>query len=144
MDELMQEAIKEAKKGLAEGGIPIGAVLVRDGKIIGQGRNKRVQEGDPVAHAEIECLRNAGRVGSYKDVVLYSTLMPCHLCAGAAVEFKIRKVVAAESENFKGARKFMEENGIEVVDLDLEEAKEVMANFIKNNQKLWLEDIGEL
>ncbi len=140
----MKEAFKEAKKGLEEGGVPIGAVLVRDDKIIGRGRNKRVQEGDPVAHAEIDCLRNAGRMRSYKGAILYSTLMPCYLCAGAAIEFKIGKVVVAESENFKGARNLMEKNGIEVVDLDLREVKEMMAEFIKNNQKLWLEDIGEL
>ncbi len=144
MDEFMKEAFKEAKKGLEEGGVPIGAVLVRDDKIIGRGRNKRVQEGDPVAHAEIDCLRNAGRMRSYKGAILYSTLMPCYLCAGAAIEFKIGKVVVAESENFKGARNLMEKNGIEVVDLDLREVKEMMAEFIKNNQKLWLEDIGEL
>ena len=87
MEEFIKSALKEAEKGLKEGGIPIGAVLVKNGEIIGRGRNKRVQEKDPIAHAEIDCLRNAGRIGSYKDTVLYSTLMPCYLCAGAVVEF---------------------------------------------------------
>jgi cytosine deaminase len=142
--EFIKEALEEARKGLNEGGIPIGAVLVKDGKIIGRGHNKRVQEDNPIAHAEIDCLKNAGRIGNYKDTILYSTLMPCYLCAGAVVEFKIKKVIVAESENFKGARKFMEENGVEVIDLDLKEAKEMMRNFIKNNKDLWFEDIGEL
>lgn len=142
--EFIKEALEEARKGLNEGGIPIGAVLIKDGKIIGRGHNKRVQENNPIAHAEIDCLKNAGRIGTYKDTILYSTLMPCYLCAGAVVEFKIKKVVVAESENFKGARKFMEENGVEVIDLDLKEAKEMMRDFIENNKNLWFEDIGEL
>ena len=87
----MQEAIREAKTGLAEGGIPIGSVLVRNNVIPGRGHNRRVQEGDPIIHAEIDCLRNAGRIGTYRDAVLYSTLMPCYLCAGAAVQFGIKK-----------------------------------------------------
>jgi len=142
--EFIEEALKEARKSLEEGGIPIGAVLVRDGKIIGRGHNKRVQENNPIAHAEIDCLENAGRIGSYKDTILYSTLMPCCLCAGAVVEFKIKKVIVAESENFKGAREFMEEKGVEVFDLDLVEAKEMMKKFIESNKELWFEDIGEL
>ena len=86
MDKFMKAAIDEARKGLSEGGIPIGSVLVKDGIIIGRGHNRRVQENDPVIHAEIDCLRNAGRIGVYKDTVLYSTLMPCYLCAGASVQ----------------------------------------------------------
>ncbi|MDP3564586.1 MAG: nucleoside deaminase [Methanoregula sp.] len=140
----MQEAIGEAQKGRDEGGIPIGSVLVRDNVIIGRGHNRRVQEGDPIIHAEIDCLRNAGRIGTYKDAVLYSTLMPCYLCAGAAVQFGIKKVVVGESRNFAGARAFMEEHGIEVVDLDLDKCVTMMQQFIAQNPRLWNEDIGEL
>lgn len=144
MDSFMQEAIDEAKKGLAEGGIPIGSVLVRKGIIIGRGHNRRVQEGDPIIHAEIDCLRNAGRLGTYRDTVLYSTLMPCYLCAGAAVQFGISKVVAGESQNFSGAREFMEDHGIEVIDLRIPECIQIMEEFIDKNPGLWNEDIGKL
>jgi cytosine deaminase len=143
MDDFMQAAIEEAKQGRRENGIPIGSVLVRDGKIIGRGHNKRVQDGDPVTHAEIDCLRNAGRVGNYRGTVLYSTLMPCYLCAGAVVQFGIKKVVAGESETFPGAREFMESHGVEVIDLGLEECKELMREFIASNPELWNEDIGK-
>jgi cytosine/creatinine deaminase len=144
IDKFMQAAIDEAKKGLAEGGIPIGSVIVKDGKIIGQGHNKRVQELNPILHAEIDCLQNAGRIGSYKDTILYSTLMPCYLCSGAIVQFGIKKVYAGESETFPGGKEFMESHGVEVIDLNIEECKELMRNFIKNNPVLWNEDIGEL
>ena len=144
MDEFMRAAIDEAHLGLEEGGIPIGSVLVRDGKIIGRGHNKRVQDGDPVTHAEIDCLRNAGRVGNYRGTILYSTLMPCYLCAGAAVQFGIKKVIAGESETFEGAREFMEQHGIEVVDLQLDECKKLMNDFITARPELWNEDIGTL
>ena len=140
----MKAAIEEAEKGQKEGGIPIGSVLVKDGQIIGRGHNKRVQEQNPMIHAEIDCLMKAGRVGTYKGTVLYSTLMPCYLCAGAVVQFGIKKVIAGESKTFVGARKFMEEHGVEVVDLDLSECKTMMDNFIKNNPELWKEDIGTL
>ena len=99
-DSFMKAAIAEAKLGLSEGGIPIGAVLVRDGQIIGRGHNKRIQENDPVAHAEIDCLRNVGRIKNYQDTVLYSTLMPCYLCAGAVVQFGISKVITGDSKTF--------------------------------------------
>lgn len=140
----MKAAIDEARKGLKEGGIPIGSVLVKDGIIIGRGHNRRVQENDPVIHAEIDCLRNAGRIGVYKDTVLYSTLMPCYLCAGASVQFGIKKVVTGENESFSGAQEFMESHGIEVLNLDLKECKDLMKDFIEDNPKLWFEDIGEL
>lgn len=139
----MQAAIAEAKQGLTEGGIPIGSVLVRAGEILGRGHNKRVQDGDPVTHAEIDCLRNAGRIGTYRGTTLYSTLMPCYLCAGAVVQFGIKKVIAGESETFAGAKAFMESHGVEVVDLDLEECKQLMRDFITNRPQLWQEDIGE-
>jgi cytosine deaminase len=144
MDIFIKAAIDEARRGLGEGGIPIGSVLVRKGKIIGRGHNKRVQDNDPILHAEIDCLRNAGRVGAYKDTVLYSTLMPCYLCAGAIVQFGIRKVISGESETFAGAREFMESHGVEVTDLNLDECKRLMKDFIKANPDLWKEDIGEL
>lgn len=138
----MAAAIAEAKQGLQEGGIPIGSVLVKDGEIIGRGHNKRVQDSDPVTHAEIDCLRNAGRIGKYQDTTLYSTLMPCYLCAGAVVQFGIKKVIAGESETFSGAREFMESHGVEVIDLNLDECKQLMSQFIQNNPQLWNEDIG--
>ncbi|MFC1849506.1 nucleoside deaminase [candidate division CSSED10-310 bacterium] len=143
MDQFMNEAIAEAKKGQAHGGIPIGSVLVREGVVIGRGHNKRVQKNDPILHAEIDCLRNAGRIGSYKNTVLYSTLMPCYLCAGAVVQFGIKKVIAAESSNFAGASEFMTAHGVEVVDLDLDSCKQMMSKFIHDQQHLWLEDIGQ-
>ncbi len=143
MDDFMAEAITEARQGLSEGGIPIGSVIVKDGQIVGRGHNKRVQDSDPVTHAEIDCLRNAGRIGSYKDTTLYSTLMPCYLCAGAVVQFGIKKVIAGESKTFAGAREFMESHGVEVIDLNLDECKQLMSNFIQNNPTLWNEDIGK-
>jgi cytosine/creatinine deaminase len=139
----MKAAIDEAKKGLSEGGIPIGSVLVKGTKIIGRGHNQRVQKKSQILHAEIDCLQNAGRIASFKGTVLYSTLMPCYLCAGAAVQFGITKVVAGESRTFPGARKFMEEHGIEVVDLDLPDCVAMMQDFIKKNPTLWNEDIGK-
>ncbi|WP_244625017.1 nucleoside deaminase [Methanococcoides vulcani] len=138
----MQVAIDEARSGLKDGGIPIGSVLVRDDSIIGQGHNLRVQQGDPMAHAEISCLRDAGRIGHYRDSILYSTLMPCYLCAGAVVQFGIKKVIVGESRTFPGARAFMESHGVEVVDLDADECVSMMEDFITKNPKLWNEDIG--
>jgi cytosine deaminase len=139
----MQAAIDEAKLGLSTKGIPIGSVLVKDGKIAGRGHNKRVQDNDPMTHAEIDCLRNAGRVGNYKGTVLYSTLMPCYLCAGAVVQFGIKKVYAGESKTFSGAKEFMESHGVEVVDLNSQECINMMNDFIAKNPKLWNEDIGK-
>src|SRR3954462_6132861 len=117
MDSFLRAAIDEAKKGLSEGGLPIGSVLVRDGQINARGHNRRVQNGDPMAHAEIDCLTKAGRQKTYKDTVLYSTLMPCFLCSGAAVQFGVPRVVVGESANFAGPPDFMRRQGIEVVDL---------------------------
>src|SRR5438094_7678094 len=120
IDPIMQAAIDEARAGLAEGGIPIGSALAsRDGALIARGHNKRVQNQDPVTHAEIDCLRNAGRLGSFRDTILYSTLMPCYLCAGAVVQFGIPKVIVGESRTFAGASDFMHHHGVEVIDLDL-------------------------
>ena len=144
MEEFLKAAIEEARTGLKEGGIPIGSVLIKDGKIIGRGHNKRVQDGDPITHAEIDCLRNAGRIGSYKNTILYSTLMPCYLCAGAVVQFGIKKVLAGENETFSGAKEFMESMGVEVINLNSEECKDMMRRFILEKPELWNEDIGEL
>jgi cytosine deaminase len=139
----MQLAIQEAKEGLAEGGIPIGSVLVKDGQLVAKGRNKRVQELNPILHGEMDCLNNAGRIGNYKNTVIYSTLMPCYMCAGTIVQFKIPKVMVGESKTFDGARDFMESHGVEVIDLNNAECIEMMENFILEKPELWNEDIGE-
>lgn len=140
----MRAAIQEAQLGLSEGGIPIGSVLVRGDLILGRGHNRRVQDQNPVMHAETNCLHHAGRIGSYTGTTLYSTLMPCYFCAGAAVQFGIKRVIVGESKTFAGARSFMEDHGIEVVDLNLRECVEMMDSFIRSNPTLWFEDIGQL
>lgn len=142
-DPFMQAAIAEARQGLAEGGIPIGSVLVRGGIILGRGHNRRVQDDDPVTHAEIDCLRRTGRIGSYRQTVLYSTLMPCYLCAGAVIQFGIRKVIAGESRTFGGARELLERHTVEVIDLADPECIALMEEFIRTRPQLWNEDIGE-
>ncbi|MDH3244400.1 MAG: nucleoside deaminase [Saprospiraceae bacterium] len=144
MDEFMQEAIRQAEKSLSEGGIPIGSVLVRDGKVMATGHNKRVQEKNPILHGEMDCLNNAGRIGSYKDTVIYSTLMPCYMCAGTIVQFNIPKVIVGENKTFEGAHEFMRQHGVEVVNLQLPECIEMMEQFIEEHPELWYEDIGEL
>ena len=140
----MQIAIEEAKKGLEEGGIPIGAVLTKDNRLLSKGHNMRVQENDPLMHAEIECIRNAGRIKNYDNTILYTTLMPCFMCAGAVIEFKIPTVIAGESKTYKGAKKFLQRNGVKVIDLNLHECRQLMESFIEKNPLLWKEDIGEL
>lgn len=142
MDTFMKVAIEEANLGLEEGGIPIGSVLVMDGRIIGRGHNRRVQDNDPMAHAEIVCLRSAGRIGNYKETVLYSTLMPCYLCAGAIVQFGIKKLIVGESQTFGGAREFMKNHGVEITDLNLKECRKIMDEFIQKHPDIWNEDIG--
>jgi cytosine deaminase len=150
MDPFLRAAIDEARQGLVEGGLPIGSVLVRGGTVIGRGHNRRVQRGDPMAHAEIDCLTRAGRQpAGYGDTVLYSTLMPCFLCSGAAVQFGVPKVVVGESVNFAGGQgpggtspQFMRAHGIEVVDLADPECMEMMSRFIRDHPELWNEDIG--
>ncbi len=144
MDKFMNAAIEEARRSQKEGGLPIGSVLVKAGKIIGRGHNQRVQKNNPILHAEIDCLQNAGRVGSYSETTLYSTLMPCYLCAGAVVQFNIKRVIVGEAETFPGAQEFMESHGVEVLNLELQECKQMMRAFIKENPQLWKEDIGKL
>jgi creatinine deaminase len=142
-DPFMQAAVDAARKGLSEGGIPIGSALVKNGQLVAVGHNKRVQEQNPILHGEMDCLNNAGRIGSYRDTVIYSTLMPCYMCAGTIVQFKIPKVIVGESRTFPGAVEFMRSHGVEVVDLDLPECYEMMGDFIEANPALWNEDIGE-
>lgn len=144
MNPYMQEAINQAKKSLSEGGIPIGSALEKNGELVASGHNKRVQEKNPILHGEMDCLNNAGRVGNYKGATIYSTLMPCYMCAGTIVQFKIPKVIVGESRTFSGAKDFMESHGVEVIDLDLPECTEMMEHFIKEKPELWNEDIGEL
>lgn len=142
-DPFLAAAIDEAMTGLREGGLPIGSVLVRGGQIIGRGHNRRVQNGDPMAHAEIDCLTNAGRQSTYRDTILYSTLMPCYLCSGAAVQFGVPRVIVGESVNFAGAPQFMRSKGIEVVDLKDAQCIQMMSQFIREHPELWNEDIGK-
>ncbi|HNX40435.1 MAG TPA: nucleoside deaminase [Methanothrix sp.] len=144
MDEFMRAAIQEALAGQVEGGVPIGAVLVEDGRIIGRGRNRRVQQNDQLMHAEIDCLRSARLTGGYHNTILYTTLMPCYLCAGAVVQFGIKKVVVGEGRSAPAAHKFMQEHGIEVVDLDAQECRQMMEEYIRQNGPLWEEFLAEL
>lgn len=145
MDKFLQAAIEEAKKGFAEGGIPIGSVLIIDGKIVGRGHNRRVQKGSAILHAEMDCLENAGRLTSndYKRAVIYSTLSPCDMCSGAILLYKIPRVVVGENITFRGPENYLRSRGIEVEILNNEECVNVMKDFIQKNPKLWNEDIGE-
>ena len=141
----MKEAIKEAWKGLREGGIPIGSVLVKDGKIIGRGHNRRVQQDSAILHAEMDCLENAGRLKArdYDRCVIYSTLSPCDMCTGAILLYKIPVVVIGENKTFKGPEAYSRKRGVKLINLDLEDCKEMMHDFIKASPALWNEDIGE-
>ncbi|HOB89902.1 MAG TPA: nucleoside deaminase [Candidatus Colwellbacteria bacterium] len=145
MDQFMEAALREAESGIEEGGIPIGSVLVKDNRIIGQGHNRRVQKGSSILHAEMDCLESAGRLKpeDYARSVLYSTLSPCDMCAGAILLYKIPKVVIGENENFKGPEEYLRSRGVEMTDLDLEECKKMMRDFIKEKPELWNEDISE-
>jgi len=141
-DALIVEAIEQARRGLAEGGIPIGSALGDPrGGIIAAGRNLRMQSADAMAHAEISCLRHAG-ARSFKGLILASTLMPCCLCAGAAIQFGIATVVVGESRNFPGERALMESRGIRVIDLDHPECVRMMSDFIRDHPDVWNQDIG--
>ena len=140
---LLQAAIEEARAGLTEGGIPIGSALgTPGGEIIGRGHNMRVQQGDPMAHAEISCMRNAGRRPHFRGLILASTLMPCCLCAGAAIQFGIGTVVVGECRSFPGERALMESRGIKVYDLDDPTCSKLMEDFVRTHPELWNEDIG--
>lgn len=141
----MAEALKEAEKGLAEGGIPIGSVLVIDGVIVGRGHNQRVQQASAVLHAEMACLEQAGRLSAkdYQRATLYSTLSPCDMCSGAILLYGIPKVVVGENSTFRGPEAYVRSRGVEVTVLDDHVCKTLMATFIQQNPALWYEDIGE-
>lgn len=144
MDEFMRVAIDEARLGLAEGGIPIGSVLVIDGKIVGRGHNRRVQQGSAILHAEMDCLENAGRLTArdYQRAVLYSTLSPCDMCSGTALLYKIPKVVIGENVTFQGPEEYVRSRGVELVILNDAECIQMMRDFIADRPELWNEDIG--
>ena len=145
MDQFLQAAIDEAKAGLAEGGIPIGSVLVIDGRIAGRGHNRRVQKGSAVLHAEMDCLENAGRLkaADYRRSILYSTLSPCDMCSGTALLYGIPKIVVGENRTFRGPEDYVRSRGVEIVVVDNQECAELMTRFIQQHPELWNEDIGE-
>ena len=144
MDSFLQAAIQQARRSLSEGGIPIGSVLVHEGRIIGQGHNCRVQTGSPIDHGEMNCLRNAGRLPArvYQQSTIYTTLSPCPMCSGAIVLYKIPRVIVGENRNFQGAEDYLRANGIQVDVLDDPECVRLMADFIRDRPDLWNEDIG--
>ena len=141
----MAVAIEEAKKGLEEGGIPIGSVLVIDDKIIGRGHNQRVQKGSAVLHAETDCLENAGRLTAkdYKRSILFSTLSPCDMCSGAVLLYGIPRVIVGENKTFQGPEQYVRNRGVDIMVLNDSECIKMMESFIRQNPKLWNEDIGE-
>ena len=139
----LNTALEEAQKGLAEGGIPIGAALYDgEGNLLGRGRNRRVQESDPSAHAETDAFRSAGRQKTYGDTTMVTTLAPCWYCSGLIRQFGIGRVVAGEMRNFRGGIEWLRDLGIEVIDLDSTECFDLLAGFIMKNPQLWNEDIG--
>ncbi len=140
----MQAAIDEAKLGLAEGGIPIGSVLVIDGEIVGRGHNRRVQKGSAILHAEMDCLENAGRLTAkeYQRSILYSTLSPCDMCSGTVLLYKIPKVIIGENKTFQGPEDYVRSRGVELVILDDPACIQLMEEFIAARPALWNEDIG--
>ena len=141
----MEAALEEARQGLAEGGIPVGSVLVIDGKIVGRGHNRRVQEGSAILHAEMDCLDNAGRLraGEYRRAVLYTTLSPCDMCSGTVLLYRIPRVVVGEHDTFQGPEDYLRSRGVELIILHDEECIRLMRNFITARPELWNEDIGE-
>jgi cytosine/creatinine deaminase len=144
----MERALAQAQDSFDQGGLPIGSVLVRHLKggedvLIGEGHNQRVQEGDPIAHGEMDCLRKAGRQRSYRDTTIYTTLSPCMMCSGTIVQFRIPRVVIGENRNFGGNEEFLRSNGVEVVILDDAKCTALMARFIAERPEIWNEDIGE-
>jgi len=144
-DPFLLAAIEQARKSLSEGGIPIGSVLVHEGRIIGRGHNCRVQSGSAIDHGEMNCLRNAGRLPAqvYRASTIYSTLSPCPMCSGAIVLYKIPRVVVGENKTFLGAEEYMRSQGIHVDVLQDEECIALMRDFIRSRPQLWLEDIGQ-
>lgn len=142
--QLLQVAIDEAKLGLTEGGIPIGACLAdKEGRILGRGHNRRVQQQDPSIHGETDAFRKAGRQRGYRDKIMVTTLAPCWYCSGLVRQFNIGTVVVGESVNFAGGLDWLRENGVKVIDLRSQECIDMLAKFIKERPELWAEDIGE-
>ncbi len=141
----MNIAVEEAKKGMAEGGIPIGAALVIDGKCVGSGHNMRVQKDSPTLHGEMSAMENAGRLKAkeYARATMYTTLSPCIMCSGTMLLYKIPRVMMAENVNFVGAEDLLKQHGAEVVNMDLDEVKKMMGDWIEANPEIWNEDIGE-
>ncbi len=141
---MLKIALEEAKEGLAEGGIPIGAALFHeDGKLLGRGHNRRIQEDDPSIHGETDAFRKAGRQKSYRKTIMVTTLSPCWYCSGLVRQFNIGTVVVGEAVNFDGGIDWLKENGIKVVDLNNQECIDMLAKYIKENPEVWNEDIGE-
>ena len=140
---MLKIAYNEAKAGFDEGGCPIGAVLAREGDVVSQGRNQRVQKGDPIAHGEMDALRKAGRQKTYRDTTLYTSLSPCMMCSGTIVQFGIPKVVIGENKTFGGNEKFLISKGIDVVIANYKKCIDLMSKFRKEKPELWLEDIAE-
>lgn len=140
---VMDAAIAEAATGFAEGGVPIGAALARGTEILATGRNRRVQLGDPIAHGEMDCLRSAGRLKTYRDLTLYTTLSPCMMCSGTILQFKIVKVVVGENRTFGGNEDFLRSRGVEVVVLDDPRCMSLMSRFQHQYPDIWKEDIAE-
>ncbi|HIB60541.1 MAG TPA: nucleoside deaminase [Candidatus Marinimicrobia bacterium] len=140
---MLNVAIKEAQKGLSDGGIPIGAALFHtDGTLLGKGRNRRIQDDDPSLHGETDAFRNAGRQRSYANIIMVTTLAPCWYCSGLIRQFKIKTVIVGESVNFSGGVAWLKQNGVEIIDLHSEECITMLANYIRNNPEIWNEDIG--
>ena len=146
MDAFLQAAIEEARRGLSKGGIPIGSVLVIDGKIVGRWHNQRVQQGSAIRHAEMDCLENTGRLkpSDYRRATLYSTLSPCDMCSGAVLMYKIPRVIIGENQTFRGPEEYVRSRGVNVQVVDDVECVELMEQFIRDHPTLWNEDIGEL
>lgn len=144
MDPFLKEAINEAQKGLAQGGIPIGSVLVIDGQIVGRGHNRRVQQGSAILHAEMDCLENAGRLkaSDYAKATLYSTLSPCDMCSGSVLLYKIPRVVVGENVTFQGPEKYLRDRGVDLQLVNDETCISMMKQFISERPELWHEDIG--
>jgi cytosine deaminase len=141
----LDAAIQEARQGLSSGGIPIGAVLVMDGRIVGRGHNRRVQRGSPVLHAEMDCLENAGRLSAadYRRSVMFTTLSPCDMCSGAILLYRIPQVVIGENRTFRGPEKYLASRGVELDVIDNRECYRLLQDFIREHGSLWYEDIGE-
>jgi cytosine/creatinine deaminase len=144
----MEKALQQAQDSFDQGGLPIGSVLVRhrpggEDELIGEGHNQRVQQGDPIAHGEMDCIRKAGRQRTYRDTTIYTTLSPCMMCSGTIVQFRIPRVVIGENRNFGGNEEFLRSNGVDVVILDDAKCTALMARFIAERPDVWNEDIGE-